>query len=59
MIGRDHRCAIGNDQLEQPQLGGEIMRNIGMVIHVVARQIGEAAGVDAHAVEPVLVESVR
>ena len=38
MIGRDHRCAIRDNQIaEQPQLGGEIMRDIRMVIHVVAR----------------------
>ena len=35
------------------------MRDIRMIIHVVARQIGEAAGGDAHAVQPVLVEPVR
>ena len=35
------------------------MRDVRMVIHVVARQIGEAAGGDAHAVEAVLVEPVR
>ena len=35
------------------------MRGIGMVIHVVAREVGEAAGGDAHAVEPVLIEPVR
>ena len=30
-----------------------------MIIHVVARQIGEAAGRDAHAVETILIEPVR
>ena len=60
MIGGDHRGAIGRDQIaEQPQFGVEIMRDVGMVIHVVAREIGETAGGDAHAVEPVLVEPVR
>ena len=60
MIGRDHRRAVGGDEIaEQPQLGGEIMRDVGMVIHVVARQIGKAAGADAHAVEPILIEAVR
>ena len=44
MIGRDHRRAVGSDEIaEQPELGGEIMRDVGMVIHVVARQIGKAA----------------
>ena len=60
MIGRDHRRAVGRDEIaEQPQLGGEVMRDVGMIIHVVAREIGEAAGGDAHAVEPELVEPVR
>ena len=30
-----------------------------MIVEMVARQIGEGAGGDAHAVEPVLVEAVR
>ena len=60
MIGRDHRSAIRRDQIaEQPQLGGKIMRDVRMVIHVVARQVGETAGGDAHAVEPILIEPVR
>ena len=60
MIGRDHGRAAGRDEIaEQPQLGGEVMRDVGMIIHVVARKIGEAAGCDAHAVEPELVEPVR
>ncbi len=47
MIGRDHRRATGHDQIaKQPQLGGQVMRDVGMVIHVVARQIGESAGLD-------------
>ena len=45
MIGGNHRNAIGCDQFaEQPELGGKIMRHIGVVIHVVARQVGEPAG---------------
>ena len=60
MIGRDHRRAIGCDQIaKQPQLGGKIMRDVGMVIHVVARQVGEAAGVDPDPVQPELIEPVR
>jgi len=35
------------------------MRDVGMVIHVVARKIGEAAGGDAHAIEAGTVEPVR
>ena len=60
MIGRDHRRAIRRDQLaEQPQLGGKVVRHIRMVIHVVARQVGEAARDDTHTVQPILIEPVR
>ena len=60
MIGRDHRRPVRDDQIaKQPQLGGEIMRHVRMVIHVVAREIGETAGADAHPVQPVLIEAVR
>ena len=60
VIGGDHRRAAVHDQIgEQPQLGREIMRDVRMIIHVIARQVGEAAGVDAHAVEPELIEPVR
>ena len=60
MIGRDHRRAVGHHQIaKQPQLGVEVMRDVGMIIHVVARQVGEGAGGDAHAVEAVLIEAVR
>ena len=60
MIGRDHGGTIGCDQIaEQPELGGKIMGNIEVVIHVVARQVGEAAGADPHPVQSILVEPVR
>ena len=60
MIGRDHRSAIRHHQIaEQPQLGGKIMRDVRMVVHVVAREIGETAGCYAHAVQPILIEPVR
>src|SRR5437660_3921913 len=60
MIGRDHRRAARRYQIaEQAELRIEIMRNIRMIIHVVAREVGEAAGRDAHAVEAILIESVR
>lgn len=60
MVGRNDSCAAGRHEIaEQPQFGGEIMRDVGMVIHVVARQIGKTAGGDANAVEPVLVEPMR
>ena len=60
MIGRYHRNSIGCNQIaKQPQFCIEVMRGVRMIIHVVAREIGEAAGADADAVEPVLVEAVR
>ncbi len=60
MIDGYHRRAIRRHQIaEQPQLGGKIMRDVRMVIHVVARQVGEAGGTDAHAIQPKLIEPVR
>ena len=60
MIGGNHRSTtIDHEITEQPQLRIEVMRHIGMIIHVVAREIGEAAGRDAHAVEAELVEPMR
>jgi hypothetical protein len=35
------------------------MRDVRMIVHVIAREIGKTAGGDAHAVEPELVEPVR
>ena len=45
--------------VEQAQLGGEIGVRRRVIVEMVARQIGEGAGREAHAVEPVLVEAVR
>ena len=60
IVDVDHRRAARRDQVgEQPQLGGEIGFDGRVIIEMVARQIGEGAGGDAHAVEPVLVEAVR
>ena len=42
------RGAIGIDDFaEQPQLGGEIVFEIRMVVEMVAGQVGEAGGADA------------
>ena len=60
IVDIDHRGAAGRDQIaEQPQLGVEIGLDARMIIEMIARQIGEGAGGDAHAVEPMLVEPVR
>src|SRR5581483_3530801 len=44
---------------KQAKFRGKIMRNVTMVIHVIAREVGEGAGLDAHAIEPELIEPVR
>ena len=49
----------GSRSSKQPQLGGEIVLDRRMVVHVVAGEIGERARGEAHAVEPLLVEAVR
>src|SRR4051794_24271068 len=60
MIRGNHRSAIGYDQIaEQPQLCVEIMRHVRVIIHVVAREIGERAGADTDALEPILIEAMR
>ncbi len=60
IVDIDHRRAVRRDQVvKQPQLGGEIIFDGLMIVEMIARQIGEGAGGDAHAVEPVLVEAVR
>ena len=60
VIAGDHGSTTGRNEIaEQPHLGAEVVRDGWMIIHVVARQIGETAGGDAHAVEPELIEPVR
>jgi hypothetical protein len=55
----DGRSAAVEQNLEQPQLGGEIRLEILMIIEMIAGDVGEAAGRDAQAVEPELIEAVR
>ncbi len=44
-VGVDHRRrAVRQQVAEQPQLGGEIVLDRRVVIHVVARQVGEGGG---------------
>ena len=60
VIGDDHRRAARLHEIaEQPELGGEIGFERRMIVEMIAADIGEGAGRDAHAVEPVLVEAVR
>ncbi len=49
---------LRQDHGEQPELRGEIVFDVGVVVHVVAAEIGEPRGLDADAVEPALVEPV-
>ena len=49
----------GQDLTEQPELGLKIVLDGCVVVHVVARQIGECASGEAHAVEPLLSKAVR
>jgi hypothetical protein len=60
MIGGDDGGGAGREQLlEQAQLGGTVRIDRGMIVEVIARQIGETAERDANAVEAMLIESVR
>ena len=54
----DRRPARGQDRGEEAELGGEIVRDGRMVVHVVAAEIGEAGGRNAETIEPALVEPV-
>ena len=59
-IGIDDGGPVGRQQLgEQAQLGGEIGLHAGVIVEMVAAQIGEGRGLQPDAVEPVLVEAVR
>src|SRR3546814_16697172 len=50
----DHRGAVGRQELrEQAQLGGAVIRHRAVIVEMVAADIGEGGGPDAHAVEPV------
>ncbi len=60
MIGGDDGRAVGRDKLgEQPQLGGEIVFDGRVIVHVVSAEIGERRDPHAHAVEAMLIETVR
>ncbi len=58
-IGIDHcNAAILHHLAEQAQLGGEVILERGVIVHVIAGDVGEAAGGDDHAIQAVLVETV-
>ena len=59
-IGVDDGALAGLEQaLEQLQLGREIGFHRGVIIEMVAREIGEGAGAEADAVEPMLDDAMR
>ena len=59
-VGVDDRGrAVRQKLAEEAQLGGEIVLDRRVIVHVVAGQIGEGAGGETNAVEPLLVEAVR
>ena len=58
-VGREHgNAALGHDRIEQALLGRQVARGIGVIIEMLAAQVGEGGGAQAHAVEPALIEAV-
>ena len=56
----DDGDAVGRQQLgEQAQLGGQVGLHRGMVVEVIAAEVGEGGRLQPHAVEPELIEAVR
>jgi hypothetical protein len=59
-IGVDDGGSVRRQQLgEEAQLGGEIGLHAGVIVEMVAAQIGEGRSLQPDAVEPVLIEPVR
>ena len=59
VVGEDDgRRALRQQRVEEAQLGAKIVLDRRMIVHVVAAEIGEAAGGEPDAVEPALVEAV-
>ncbi len=54
-----HRVRVGRQQFgKQAQLGGAVRGKRAVIIQVVARDVGETRGGQAHAVQPELIEAV-
>jgi hypothetical protein len=59
VVGIEHGGAFALHQLgEEAALGVEIAVHLAVVVEMVARQVGECGGGDAHAVEAKLIEAV-
>ena len=60
IVGPHHRRrAIPRNVVEQPHLGREIIVHVGVVIEVIAAEIGEGHGFERHPLGAILVEAVR
>ena len=55
----DRGAARFDEDLEQPQLGGEVGLEAQVIVQVIARDVGESAGGNVQAVEAVLIEPMR
>ena len=55
----DRGCAVRQQFVEQPQLGGKIGFEARMIVEVVARDIGESRRRNAQSIEPILIEPMR
>ena len=55
----DHAGRVGRQHLEQPALGGEVRLHVLMEVEVIARQVAEHAGGEAHAVDALQRQGVR
>ena len=54
----DGDAALAHKFREQPQLGGEVVGKVGVIVEMVAGEIGEAGRGDRDTVETVLIEAV-
>ena len=59
VIDIDHGSAAIDQQVgEQAQLGIAVFVHVGVVVEMVAAEVGEGHGLEMHAVEPALVEAM-
>ena len=59
IVSEDHGgSALFHQRIEEPHLRGHIVLDGGMIIHVVAAEIGETGGCQPHSIETALVETM-
>ena len=51
--------AVGQQFAKEAKFGAQVILDGRVVVHMIARQVGERAGPQSHAVEPPLIEAVR